>query len=82
MANGGFSGNRSSKAISEVTLSMFIRTKITIEIKVSLSKRLKGFPEAIEAVFPKTKIQLCIIHQIRTSIRYVPEEDKKRLLEI
>ncbi|CAG5011364.1 IS256 family transposase ISWpi15 [Dyadobacter sp. CECT 9275] len=31
-------------------------------------------------MFPKTKIQLCIIHQIRTSIRYVPEKDKKSVI--
>jgi len=41
---------------------------------------LKGFPEAIESVFPKTHIQLCIVHQIRTSLRYVPEKDKKAVV--
>ena len=29
---------------------------------------LKGFPEAIEAVFPKTQIQLCVIHVIRNAL--------------
>jgi len=38
---------------------------------------LKGFPEAIAAIFPKTEIQTCIIHQIRNSLRYVPDKDKK-----
>jgi len=37
---------------------------------------LKGFPDAIAAVFPKTHVQLCVIHQIRTSLRYMPEKDK------
>ena len=32
---------------------------------------LKGFPQAIEAIFPKTQVQLCIVHQIRTSLRYL-----------
>ena len=32
---------------------------------------LKGFPEAIETIFPKTQVQLCIVHQIRTSLRYL-----------
>ena len=32
---------------------------------------LKGFPDAIEAVFPKTQEQLCIVHQIRNSLRFV-----------
>jgi len=38
---------------------------------------LKGFPEAIGAIFPKTEIQTCIVHQIRNSLRYIPEKDKK-----
>src|ERR1700729_999023 len=33
---------------------------------------LKGFPEAIEAVFPQTTIQTCIVHLIRNSLKYVP----------
>jgi putative transposase len=33
---------------------------------------LKGFPEAIEAVFPQTIVQTCIVHLIRQSLRYVP----------
>jgi putative transposase len=33
---------------------------------------LKGFPEAIEAVFPETTVQTCIVHLIRQSLRYVP----------
>lgn len=41
---------------------------------------LKGFPEAIEAVFPQTKIQLCIVHQIRSSMKYVAEKDKKAVV--
>jgi putative transposase len=38
---------------------------------------LKGFPEAIEAVFPRTQIQLCIVHLIRASLNYVPWRDRK-----
>jgi len=33
---------------------------------------LKGFPEAINTVFPKTQIQLCIVHMIRNSHKFVP----------
>lgn len=36
-----------------------------------------GFPEAINTVFPKTKIQLCIVHLVRNSLRYVPHKDMK-----
>ncbi len=38
---------------------------------------LKGFPDAIKTVFPKTKIQLCIVHMVRNSLRYVPSKDMK-----
>ncbi len=38
---------------------------------------LKGFPEAINSVFPKTEIQLCVIHQIRNTLKYVASKDKK-----
>ena len=40
---------------------------------------LKGFPEAIEAVFPKTWVQLCIVHLIRNSLRYVAWKDRKAI---
>ena len=50
------------------------------DILVACIDGLKGFPEAIEAVFPLTQIQLCIVHQIRTSLRYVPEKDKKAVV--
>ena len=31
---------------------------------------LKGFPEAIEAIFPKTEVQGCIVHHVRYTLRY------------
>ena len=36
---------------------------------------LKGFPEAIEAVFSATTVQRCIVHLIRSSLKYVPRRD-------
>jgi putative transposase len=38
---------------------------------------LKGFADAIEAVFPKAWVQTCIVHQIRAGLRYVPDKNKK-----
>jgi putative transposase len=38
---------------------------------------LKGLPEAIEAVFPKTQVQLCIVHKVRNSLKYVSWKDRK-----
>lgn len=38
---------------------------------------LAGLPEAIEAVFPETQVQLCIVHKVRNSLKYVPWKDRK-----
>ena len=40
---------------------------------------LKGLPEAIEAVFPKTQVQLCIVHKVRSSLKYVPWKERKEV---
>jgi putative transposase len=40
---------------------------------------LKGFPEAIEAVFPQTTVQTCIVHLIRASLRYVPRRQYEQV---
>ena len=42
---------------------------------------MKGFPEAINTAFPKTEIQLCIVHQIRNSLRYVASRDAKAFIK-
>jgi putative transposase len=41
---------------------------------------LKGFPEAIASVFPKTQVQLCIVHMIRHSLSYVSWKDRKQIV--
>ena len=38
---------------------------------------LKGLPEAIETVYPQTQVQLCIVHQVRNSLKYVTWKDRK-----
>jgi hypothetical protein len=40
---------------------------------------LKGFPEAIEAVFPRTQIQLCLVHMVRHSLKYVSWKQRKEV---
>tara|TARA_B110000879_G_scaffold187513_1_gene249511 strand:+ start:331 stop:1263 length:933 start_codon:yes stop_codon:yes gene_type:complete len=49
------------------------------DIFVACVDGLKGFPEAIEAVFPKTKTQLCIVHMVRNSLRFVSWKDRKEV---
>lgn len=41
---------------------------------------LKGLPEAIAAIFPKTEVQLCVIHQIRNSLKYIASKDQKEFM--
>jgi putative transposase len=40
---------------------------------------LRGFPEAIEAIFPATVVQTCIVHLIRHSLRYVPRREREQV---
>jgi putative transposase len=40
---------------------------------------LKGFPEAIEAIFPKTTVQTCIVHLLRHSLKYVPRKEREQV---
>ena len=40
---------------------------------------LKGFPEAIETVFPKTQVQLCIVHMVRHSLNFVGYKQRKEV---
>lgn len=47
------------------------------DIFIACCDGLKGFPEAIEAVYPQTQVQLCIVHQVRHSLRYVSWKERK-----
>ena len=47
------------------------------DVLIACVDGLKGFPEAIEAVFPQAWVQTCIVHQIRSSMRYVAYKDRK-----
>lgn len=50
------------------------------DIFIACVDGLTGFPDAINTVFPKTKIQLCIVHLVRNSMRYVPFKDMKEVV--
>ncbi|MCT7636452.1 IS256 family transposase [Aliarcobacter butzleri] len=51
------------------------------DILIASVDGLKGFPEAIKTIFPNTEVQLCIIHQIRNSIRYVASKNHKEFMK-
>jgi len=48
------------------------------DILIASVDGLKGFPEAIQSIFPQTEVQLCVVHQIRNSLRYVASKDQKQ----
>jgi putative transposase len=47
------------------------------DIFIACVDGLKGFPEAIEAIYPKTQVQLCLVHLVRFSLAYVSFKDRK-----
>lgn len=49
------------------------------DIFIACVDGLKGFPEAIEAAFPKTQVQLCIVHMVRHSLRFVCWKNRKEV---
>jgi putative transposase len=51
------------------------------DILIASVDGLQGFPEAINSIFPKTEIQLCIIHQVRNSLKYVASKNKKEFMK-
>jgi putative transposase len=51
------------------------------DILIAAVDGLTGFPEAIESVFPQTEVQLCIVHLVRNSLRYVPWKTKRAVLK-
>lgn len=50
------------------------------DILITSIDGLKGFPEAIAEVFPKAEVQLCVVHQIRNSLKYVVSKDQKAFM--
>ena len=50
------------------------------DILIASVDGLKGFPEAINTLFPQTEVQLCIVHQIRNSLKYVASKNQKAFM--
>ena len=51
------------------------------DILIACVDGLKGFPDAIQSVFPNTIVQLCIVHQIRNSVKYVGSRHQKEFMK-
>jgi len=50
------------------------------DVLIACVDGLKGFPEAIESIFPNTEVQLCVVHQIRNSLKYVGATNQKEFM--
>lgn len=58
-----------------------LKTRGVEDIFICCIDGLKGFPDAIRTVFPRTEVQLCIIHMVRNSLKYVSFKDRKKVVE-
>ena len=56
-----------------------LRQRGVEDVLIACVDGLAGFPDAIEAVFPQTWVQTCIVHQIRSSMRYVSYGDRRKV---
>jgi putative transposase len=56
-----------------------LKTRGVRDILIACVDGLTGFPEAIEAIFPKTTVQTCIVHLIRASLKYVPRREREQV---
>jgi len=58
-----------------------LKARGVTDILIACIDGLKGFPEAILASFPKTEIQLCVVHQIRNSLKFVGSNNQKEFMQ-
>jgi putative transposase len=56
-----------------------LRNRGVKDVLIACIDGLKGFPQAVEAVFPQTKVQLCIVHLVRASLNYVSWKERKQI---
>jgi putative transposase len=58
-----------------------LRNRGVEDILIACIDGLNGFPDAIRTAFPKTTIQLCIIHQIRNTLKYIASKEQKEFMK-
>lgn len=63
-----------------MTILTELRNRGVKDVFIACVDGLKGFPEAIEAVFPKALVQLCIVHLVRNSLKYVGWRQRKAVV--
>lgn len=58
-----------------------LRNRGLTDVLIACVDGLKGLPEAIEAVYPQTEVQLCIVHMVRNSLKFVSYKDRKKIAD-
>lgn len=58
-----------------------IKNRGVDDILITCVDGLKGFPEAIKAMYPRTEVQLCVVHQIRHTVMFIPHKDREKFCE-
>lgn len=73
--------NKTESASFWMTVLSDLKTRGVEDILIACTDNLKGFTKAIKGVFPETITQLCIVHQIRNSSKFVVYKDRKTFCE-
>jgi putative transposase len=76
----GFYSSQSEGSHFWLTVLNDLKNRGVQDILVACVDGLQGFPEAINTIFPQTEVQLCIVHQIRNSLKYVSSKDQKEFI--
>jgi len=58
-----------------------LRNRGVKDIFIACVDGLKGFPDAIETVFPQTQVQLCLVHMVRNSLKYISWKQRKEVAD-
>lgn len=73
--------NKTESASFWMTVLMELKTRGVEDILIACTDNLVGFTKAIKGVFPETITQLCIVHQIRNSMKFVVHKDRKQFCD-
>lgn len=73
--------NETEKATFWMQILTEIRARGVQDILIACTDNLKGLTQAIKAIFPDTLTQLCIVHQIRNALRFVPAKHRREFVK-
>jgi putative transposase len=72
--------NETEKASFWMHILTELRARGVQDIIIACTDNLKGLTQAIKAVFPQTLTQLCIVHQIRNAVRFIPSKNRREFM--